>query len=465
MIFEKAIQPIFYSIKSVELSSRFRILLTLLCIFTVCVFISIDSLFEYSLQRLCGDESGGELAICYLKRKPLIEPERSLEDHLVNLEYELSYELYQDQVENLVLQVPTDYGILETHVIRSVQISDKKNNICDNKNCSSNLNINSHDDKSEVSTSSPSPLSSSSSYDEDNQSTQAASQPTTTADASRTLILIHGYGTTSVFAWRNVFAELMTHYDTVIALDLPGFGRSKMGEHIFDPNVDHSITTELYCQWLTNTQKLLNITSPPYIVGHSFGGYLSTQCVSRRPELASRLLIADVPGVFSANGGYIYTWFQFFRLCLPYSVVRLLGKSVTSQLMYFMGVVLNTNQFPLHRDYWLHMQLSPNMRSGEILQKYLYTSGFTAIGRGMALPSLVNISVPTTIIFGEKDFVSPPILGQFMSEVTGFSLTLIPNASHCPYQYADRHHFIQVSSCNHNQTGGVIEYYEYYLKL
>lgn len=423
MIFEKYINPLLLSKKSFQISPRFRIFLVIAAILIVAIFVSIETLFDLSVKRLCGEELGLDLSICYLKRAPLVEPEKSLEDHLVNIEYELTYSLYQDNVETILLDVPSKFGNLKTHVVRSIRRHLSSSSL-------TSLPVNS----------------SCSTQQECSDSPQHNDATSTKLDNTnpKTLLLLHGYGTTSIFAWRYIFSDLMTHYDTVIALDLPGFGRSKMSDAVFDPEVDHAATTELYCEWLGNTQQLLNLTSPPYIVGHSFGGYLTTQCVSRKPALASRVLIADSPGMFSANGDYTYLFFQFFRYSFPYSVVRALGKYYTNKILDFTAYVLNTQQNPLHRDYWLHLQLSPTLRAGEILSKLLSVEGFTAIGKGMALASLLNISVPVTLVFGEKDIVSPPSHGEFMSELGGYELIVIKNGSHCPYQHADREAFVQV---------------------
>ena len=462
MSLKKYFFPRLLSKESYEFSPRFRIFLLISAFIIIAVFVSIETLFDYSVNRLCGDESLGlDLQFCYLKRAPLVTPERSLEDHLVNIEYELSYSLYQDRVENILIDVPTQFGIVETHVVRSVR-QVKSDNVVSSSSYSANGEINNNStlcgsdsdsacnkqasatgDRNSISVSAQS-ASNQLEENNNNNNTITTDTTTTTNKELKTLILIHGYGTTSIFAWRHVFEELMTHYDQVIALDVPGFGRTKMDEVVFDPKVNFSTTNDLYCEWLSNTQALLNLTSPPYIVGHSFGGYITTQCVSRNPSLASRILIADVPGIFSANGGYTYVWFQFFRYSLPYSVVRALGKYYSNQVMDWTSYLFNSHQPPLHRDYWLHLQLSPTLRAGELLSKLLHIDGFTAIGKGMALASLLNISVPVTIVFGDNDYVCPMSHGEFLSEIGGYELIVIANASHCPYQISNRHDFVQV---------------------
>lgn len=474
MNFQKYIYPILLSKDSYKFSSRFRIFLIISAMIIITIFISIETLFDYSVSRLCGEEYGLDLQICYLKRAPLVQPEKSLEDHLVNIEYELSYSLYQDRVENILIDVPTKFGIFETHVMRSVKNQQieylSSTEIFDlNSVCSANSECN----QTNIDKSTSNHIQSFAHME--NTDTNISTTTTTTTDnihtnknyknvnEPKTLILIHGYGTTSIFAWRHIFDELVLHYDQVIALDLPGFGRTKMSEDVFDVSVDYDTTNELYCEWLINTQKLLNLTTPPYIVGHSFGGYITTQCVSRFPSLASRVLIADVPGMLSANGGYSYLWFQFFRYSLPYSIVRSLGKYYSNKVMDFASYIFNHHQPPLHHDYWLHLQLSPTLRAGELLSKLLHIDGFTAIGKGMALAPLLNITRPLTIVFGDKDFVSPVSHGEFLSEVGGYRLIVIKNGSHCPYQHKDRDYFIQVCFYKYFMNSYIFMYLYVYL--
>jgi pimeloyl-ACP methyl ester carboxylesterase len=132
----------------------------------------------------------------------------------------------------------------------------------------------------------------------------------------------------------------MERYAVVHAVDLPGFGRSLAPEILYDKNTSEYEVIDIYCEWFNQLFHSLNLTDTeiyadtttdtqtdyntnnnnnnpkidrndhpennvlnkpnakpkPYIVAHSFGGTLSTHCLSRNPALASRLLLADVPG-------------------------------------------------------------------------------------------------------------------------------------------------------------------------
>ncbi len=70
---------------------------------------------------------------------------------------------------------------------------------------------------------------------------------------------------------------------------------------MFSPLTTHEKVIELYCEWFRELYVFLKLSevsnsAPPVVLGHSFGGYIITQCAGRHPSLASRLLLSDVPG-------------------------------------------------------------------------------------------------------------------------------------------------------------------------
>jgi pimeloyl-ACP methyl ester carboxylesterase len=117
------------------------------------------------------------------------------------------------------------------------------------------------------------------------------------------LLLVHGYGTTSTFAWRNIILPLSETYN-VHAVDLPGFGRSLAPSSMFENETSSDELLNKYCNAFELFQNEIGLHRP-YIVAHSFGGFLYTHCISRNPSLASKLLLSDVPGL-------LFLFFLFF---------------------------------------------------------------------------------------------------------------------------------------------------------
>ncbi len=85
---------------------------------------------------------------------------------------------------------------------------------------------------------------------------------------SKTILLTHGLPSSSQ-EWNMMTKKLVSKGYQPIALDLPGHGESfKPGE------IDFYTADTFYCHF-KNWINQLNIATPPVLLGHSFGGYLS----------------------------------------------------------------------------------------------------------------------------------------------------------------------------------------------
>ena len=146
-----------------------------------------------------------------------------------------------------------------------------------------------------------------------------------------------------------------------------------------------------------------------------------THCISRQPSLASRLMLADVPGMFSTNGGYDYYWISFFRLGLPQTLLKSMGN-IGLPFLYSMRYLSRIDVDNLYIEYWYHLQTSQNMHSHEIFRRFLqieygllYTHTY---GYGIGLMALLNITtVPVTLVYGEHDNVSPVHQGPYIRAI------------------------------------------------
>ena len=244
------------------------------------------------------------------------------------------------------------------------------------------------------------------------------------------LLLVHGYGTTSALAWRHVIGPLSKTYQ-VYALDLPGFGRSTATPTFYSPAVGRDDALEQICAFVSGFQRAVGIRAP-YVVAHSFGGFLMTHCVSRSPSLASRLLLADVPGFFSTNGGFDYGWASFFCFGLPHALVRPWGRGGR----YLIDAVLSAVGGQVDGtmiDYWHQLQMNPELMSDEVVSKFIVHRWTHAIGTGVALVPLLRTAVPVLLVTGTLDEISPPHQGRLVHELAGVPFRTIPGAGHVPY--------------------------------
>ncbi|MGZ4675574.1 MAG: alpha/beta fold hydrolase [Acidimicrobiia bacterium] len=103
-----------------------------------------------------------------------------------------------------------------------------------------------------------------------------------TSRAGSPVVLVHGLGG-STLNWELVAPALADMFGTrVIALDLPGFGRTRAP--------DHPATFELHRSVVTH---LLESTGPAIVFGNSMGGSLATSIAAHRAELIDALVLVN----------------------------------------------------------------------------------------------------------------------------------------------------------------------------
>jgi pimeloyl-ACP methyl ester carboxylesterase len=106
-------------------------------------------------------------------------------------------------------------------------------------------------------------------------------------DGGPTVVLVHGLGG-SHLNW-DLLGPLLRPHARVLALDLPGFGRSEPGER----RATVQANVEVLDRFLAEVAG-----TPAVLVGNSMGGMISILQAARSPESVSRLVLLDaaVPG-------------------------------------------------------------------------------------------------------------------------------------------------------------------------
>lgn len=229
----------------------------------------------------------------------------------------------------------------------------------------------------------------------------------TSKGKGKTLVLLHGWGGSSQsFA---ALQELLSSRLEVIALDLPGFGQTS------PPPAAWGV--EEYAKFLQDFLGELNIKEY-YLAGHSFGGRVAIVLASKKPrELQGIILLAaagithkqdtkeKTAGVLAHAGKTIFS--------LP--ILRYLAKPLRTLLYKLLG----------RKDYY---QATGVMK--EIMQK--------VIAKDLR-PYLSKISLPTLIIWGDKDASTPVGDAYIMHQaIKGSTLHIIQGGSHfLPRKFPD----------------------------
>jgi pimeloyl-ACP methyl ester carboxylesterase len=232
------------------------------------------------------------------------------------------------------------------------------------------------------------------------------------------VVLVHGLGKNAAKDWAKVIPALAAHY-TVFALDLPGFGQSDKGNHLYSPDNFARVLEAVLEK---------RVQRPFALVGHSMGGAVALAYVGAHPRRVSRLILVDAAGVLHRS---VYAEF--------------LGRVAAQRAMgmdspWFESVVraiqLRAENWPIRGELALEragvrqrlLRGDPNAISAFAMVEH----DFSQVLRG--------ISAPTLILWGAEDTIAPVRTGQALAaSIPGARLIVLAGAGHAPQvQMPDR---------------------------
>ena len=225
------------------------------------------------------------------------------------------------------------------------------------------------------------------------------------------VILVHGLGTAAARDWTQVIPALAAAYD-VYALDLPGFGQSDKGNHLYSPANYVRVLDAVFAERLKR---------PANVVGHSMGGVIALAYAAAYPERVRRLVVADVAGVLhrSVYGEFIGRMMAERAVGPDNPWQEALVKMVISQAENLPAKGLMSIEQPQVRQRLLRGD--PMAIAGLALVEHDLSRGLRAI------------KAPTLVVWGSDDKVAPPRTGQVLASVIpGARLVVINEASHAP---------------------------------
>jgi pimeloyl-ACP methyl ester carboxylesterase len=206
------------------------------------------------------------------------------------------------------------------------------------------------------------------------------------------VVLIHGLSGSSRWWWRNI-PDLAREF-TVYLVDLPGFGEMR------DERDGFSLSGA--AEWLAAWMNELGI-QPVHIIAHSLGGYIGVKLAIQHPELVDRLILVAPAGV-PENKPLLGYSFSLLRA----------ARDLRSR---FVSVFA--------RDF---IRAGPRtiLRSARELLAADTTQ------------DLKNITQPTLLIWGARDSMIPPTIGEvFRQEIPNSRLLVFERVGHVPM--VDKH--------------------------
>lgn len=216
------------------------------------------------------------------------------------------------------------------------------------------------------------------------------------------ILILHGWGRGSD-SYTEVMEGIAKEGYQVVVPDLPGFGKSLPPSFVW--GVDE------YVEFVKNFADALALQKF-VLLGHSFGGSVATKFTIKYPEQVRKLLLVDSAAIRRKR----------LKKEIQKAVVHFLHQF---SFLPFYGFIRKIAYRTLFRssDY--------SLMEGVMKETYL-----KVIGENIS-HMFSQISVPTLLVWGEKDGITPLAHAYFMKEnIPGATLEIIPNVRHNPHREA-----------------------------
>jgi len=221
------------------------------------------------------------------------------------------------------------------------------------------------------------------------------------------IVLIHGLGA-SAERWEFVIPELSKSY-RVIVPDLIGFGHSDK------PLVDY--TTELFTDFLSSFFKKLKIKKTN-IIGSSLGGQIIVDYTSKNQDIVEKIVLISPSGIMKHSTPALDAYVM--AALYPDSE----GAKNAFQMMAGPSQQVNPR---IIEDFVERMKL-PNAKMA-FMSTLLGLKSAEVITK-----TLMKITIPTLIIWGENDPVIPiKYADEFVSSIQDCRFYMMDNCGHTPY--------------------------------
>ena len=235
-----------------------------------------------------------------------------------------------------------------------------------------------------------------------------------------TILMIHGLGS-YLPAWKKNISELSKYY-RVIAVDLPGYGKSS--------KLPHSGLMSFYAGVIAEFIQKLNL-GPVNLAGHSMGGQISMVLALEKPELVKRLILVDPAGFEAFTAGQR----NWFKDVMTPNLVRLTTVDAIET-----NLASNFYRMPDDARFMIEDRIA--MRDASDFEAYCLAVARSVHGmvEEPVLEKLTRIKTPTLIFFGENDMLIPnrSLNPGFTSKlantgaglIKGSKLVMVPKCGH-----------------------------------
>ncbi len=203
-----------------------------------------------------------------------------------------------------------------------------------------------------------------------------------------TLVFLHGWGHSRA-QWEQIAGMFSTAYKTVL-YDLPGFGNEAPPEETWGVSE--------YALWVKDRIEKEGLTNV-ILVGHSFGGRISSVLAAERPTWLKAVVLYGAPCLYRPS----------YKVRVLNTVGRLVGKLPIPET--------------LRKKYRGDEENDASDYGMRAIWRKVVTFDQTELVK--------NISVPTLLIWGEVDEEAPLRIGKELETlIPHATLSVIPNGGH-----------------------------------
>jgi pimeloyl-ACP methyl ester carboxylesterase len=211
----------------------------------------------------------------------------------------------------------------------------------------------------------------------------------------QTLIMIHGFRGTH--HGLQLIADNLSDYHIIVP-DLPGFAQ---GDKLASYDLD------AYVSWLHKFITSLKLSHTPILLGHSFGSIITAAYAAKYPHTISKLILVNPIGAPALEGPRaILTKLALFYYWtgrkLPERIAKkwLSAKPVVALVTVSMTKTKDKKlRRYIHDQHFRYFSLFHDMKS--------LSESFTTSVRNNVRQSAPNVIVPTLLIVGDRDDITP----------------------------------------------------------
>lgn len=224
-----------------------------------------------------------------------------------------------------------------------------------------------------------------------------------------TLIMIHGFRGTHHGL---LLIAQQLHGFSIIVPDLPGFGNG--------PKLDN-YSLDSYVKWLNKYISAQHLTTPPVVLGHSFGSIIAAAYAQKYPHSLSRLILVNPIGAPALEGPnkiltkLAVTYYKIGAKLPPKAAYKWLAAKTVVRIMS-LAMITTKDKGLKAFIYAQHDQYFSRFHSSQSVLE-----SFTASISHNVSQFATNVTVPTLLIAGALDNITP--LGKQYALVK-----LFPNA-------------------------------------